>query len=115
LLTRTGDAGPAIATPEAQCLRDMEFRYGFFPHNGNRNNGKVTKEADLFNVEPLIWKTGIHNGVLASENSFFEVFDKNEAVSVSALKKSEDGSGIILRLYNNTDSDAFATISSTSY
>ena len=110
LLSRNGDAGPAIATPDAQCLRDMRFSYGFYPHGGTWADAKVTSVADAFSTKVSVWKTGIHPGVLPPQKQFFAVEDSANRVAVSCCKCAEDGLGIVLRLYNNTDVVADASL-----
>ena len=110
LVSRIGDAGPAIATPGAQCLRDMSFHYAFCPYSGSWESAGLNTLADSFNTGTLVWRTGLHNGALPLSKQFFRVKDEKNVVSLSCLKRSEDGAGIILRLYNNTRKPAAAEI-----
>jgi mannosylglycerate hydrolase len=102
LLTRTGDAGPLMATPDAQCLREMTFTYGFYPYKGNQTDARVRAWADAFTVETPVWSTTIHPGVLPPAKQFFSIQDKKGVAAVSCLKRSENKAGVIIRLYNNS-------------
>jgi len=101
--TRIGDAGPEIFTPQAQCLRQMVFEYAVYPHIGDVQDGKVLKEADLFNSQIKQIVTDAHHGELPEELSYFQVTGECENIKVTGFKRSEDGKGIILRLYNGSD------------
>ncbi|MDK2798899.1 MAG: 2-O-(6-phospho-alpha-D-mannosyl)-D-glycerate hydrolase [Clostridiales bacterium] len=103
LLTRIGDAGPAIATPDAQCLRTMEFHYALYLHEGDWKKGKVIKYADRFNTDLIVAKTDQHSGILASTQQFIKLDDRNDSLKVTAVKRSEDGEGLIIRFYNIAD------------
>jgi alpha-mannosidase len=98
--TRIGDAGPLIYTPEAQCLRTMEFDYAFYPHSGDVEEGKVLREADEFNSQTVIAQTNIHEGVLPLEASYLSIESENDEVMLSSFKQSIDKSGVIVRFYN---------------
>jgi mannosylglycerate hydrolase len=100
LTTRIGDAGPAIFTPEAQCLREMVFHYALYFHGGNWLDGKVHQMADRFNSECVVIKTDRHPGILPDRHGFMKLDSSSEALKVTAVKRSEDGRGVIIRCYN---------------
>ncbi len=110
LLTRIGDAGPAILTPEAQCLRTMEFEYALYIHEGDWLRGNVYWQADYFTRNNLVVKTDLHNGILPNKESFIRVLQKNSAVNFSILKVSEDGNGLVLRFFNSDSEPAMVKI-----
>ena len=56
-----------------------------------------------FNNHISIVQTGKANGKLPSELSFMKVTPDD--LVFSALKKSEDGNGFVLRIYNPTEKD----------
>ena len=60
LTTRIGDAGPMIATPDAQCLRTIEFDYALVPHAGDWRAGRVTSWAGRFNTDLLVMPVDSH-------------------------------------------------------
>lgn len=108
--TRIGDAGPEIFTPEAQCLREMTFDYAIYPHEGNYDEGGVLRAADRFNHDVLPFVTDKHQGSLPSEQSFLEVTEATGLVRVTGVKRSEDGKGMIVRLYNGGERTVPVTI-----
>ncbi len=110
--SRIGDAGPEIFTPEAQCLREMTFEYGVYPHSGDTYSGRVCREADIFNTPLIILSTGRHKGPLESKCSFFGISDGKNSFKMTALKQSEDGRGIIIRGYNSDEHQTVLTVKS---
>lgn len=103
LLTRIGDAGPVIYTPEAQCLRNMSFEYALYFHQGDCRQGKVYNQAKKFNHDLNIVRTDQHDGNLETENQFLELDSKNKVLQLTALKRAENRNSIIIRLFNPTD------------
>ncbi len=74
-----------------------EVVYSIYPHRGDWNAGNTVRRGYELN-EPLIARvTEKHQGILPTSKSFVWVSEPN--VVVTALKKSEDDSGIILRFY----------------
>ncbi|WP_319560421.1 glycoside hydrolase family 38 C-terminal domain-containing protein [Marispirochaeta sp.] len=112
LQSRHGDAGPLIRTPEAQCLREMEFRYALYFHDGGVPEGAVLKYSELYNVPPAVIETGRHSGPLPGTGSFFTLTGSENALRLSALKRSEDGSAVILRCTNLSESEVEGTVQS---
>lgn len=100
LLTRIGDAGPTIFTPGAQCLRQMTFEYGIYFHQGDYNQVRVYQFVEEFNTDLKIVKTDQHKGKLADIAGFLNLKSTKDTLQVSAIKRAEDGKGIILRLFN---------------
>jgi len=114
LLSRTGDAGPMIRTPEAQCLREMEFRYALLPYGRSENAAMehIHMQSEYFRHAPLLLETGRHSGPLPPRKAFFSVMSENDSVIVSCLKQAEDGKGVILRCCNMGDECTEAVLSS---
>lgn len=106
LILRSGDAGPLIATPDAQCIREMEFEYGVYPHKGSWFEGRVHEVSENFNTDFKVVRIGTHAGRLNDRGSFLSLNDEHCAFKLSCLKRSEDKSGIIVRLYNMSDKPA---------
>ncbi|TFG92599.1 MAG: hypothetical protein E4G71_01805, partial [Candidatus Atribacteria bacterium] len=100
LLTRIGDAGPTIFTPDAQCLRQMTFKYAIYFHQGDHHQARVYQIAEEFNTDLKIVKTDQHQGELADTAGFLTLKSIKDILQVSAIKRAEDGEGIILRLFN---------------
>ena len=86
----------------AQCLRPHIFKYALYPHYGKWDTSEVFKRAQEFSIPLRAIQTSKYSkGKLPNRTSFLEVHPPN--LIVSALKKSEDGKSIILRLYNPTE------------
>ncbi len=113
LTSRIGDAGPMIATPEAQCLRTMEFDYAILPHAGNWETGRVAEMADRFNTDFLAFPTDRHAGNLPDTGAFLTLQDPEDRLKVTAVKRSEDGQAMIVRLHNPTRLGAQAHLASS--
>jgi len=105
LSTRRGHAGPPEQTPEAQCQGHSAFDYALIPHNGTweTNESLVLREAQAFNIPTItrvmdIASQGQQPQNLPAQASLIEV--EPAGVVVSAIKRSNDGSGLIVRVYN---------------
>ncbi len=99
LSLRKGAAGPLLPTPGAQEIGEHVFHLAVIPHSGNW-------EAQLpaaygFDNPMRAVVTSIHPGRLGSSTSFIRC--DNPHFLITAIKKSEDGEGIILRGYNTTN------------
>ena len=96
----------------SQLLREMEFEYSIYPHEGNWSQGNVYTEAENLNVPVAPYQvTGQTSGTLPAKHSFFEI--KPEQLVLSAFKKAEDGSSLIMRLFNPTDNEIHGDIQFT--
>lgn len=100
LLTREGDAGPNIFTPEAECLRDMIFEYAVIPHNCKID---LINYYALYNSPLIIVETDKHRGTVKEDLGLLEVIGEN--IKVTSIKPSEDGQGLIIRLVNLDEFD----------
>jgi alpha-mannosidase len=110
LATRRGHAGPMERTPEAQCLGHQEFDYALVPHSGNwtAEEALVQREAQALNIPvrslvlpPVLagdYPTGQKKVPLSSCMQLLEL-EPRELV-VSAMKRSNSGKGLIVRIYN---------------
>ncbi|MEA2088023.1 MAG: glycoside hydrolase family 38 C-terminal domain-containing protein, partial [Candidatus Caldatribacteriota bacterium] len=113
LLTRIGDAGPTIFTPDAQCLRQMTFEYALCFHQGDYLQGKIHQLAEEFNTDLKIIKTDQHKGKLQDMTGFLSLRSVKNILQVTAIKKAEDGKGVILRLFNPSQKTIEGEIVST--
>ena len=104
LLTRIGDAGPMIFTPEAQCLRHFDLHYSFMPF-ANENTGLLFKQAEQYNAGLKTVLTGKHSRNLKNEMGLFTLKSKNDGLVVTAIKKGEDEDKVIVRLFNSAEND----------
>jgi mannosylglycerate hydrolase len=129
LRTRNVTAGPIIPTPDAQCLGKHAFYYSVISHKGTWETGKVYLQAMQHQTpmrvvqvldhefatlgewaliytefrDPVVKKAQapLSPSPYPLERSFLSVEPTN--VIVSAIKRAEDGNGIIVRLYNTTN------------
>ncbi len=108
--TRIGDAGPEIFTPDAQCLREMEFEYAVCPHTGDAYSG-ISRLADDFNNNLMVVTTSKTPGSLPPEKSWLEIDDSNQCIKITAVKRSEDSKGFILRGVNLSAKGARVSVS----
>ena len=99
LNTRIGDAGPEIFTPEAQCLRDMEFEYGISLFEGGIEDAYLLEKGSEMNQLYPVAETTVHRGDLSPVCSFFELEGEGD-IRVTAVKQAEDKKGVILRCFH---------------
>ncbi|GAC1435027.1 MAG: hypothetical protein PVS3B3_28290 [Ktedonobacteraceae bacterium] len=112
LSTRRGHAGPMEYTPEAQCIGQYEFDYALVLHAGTwqADEALVLREAQAFNI-PIHARTIVteqQNGSLPAQATFVEV--EPRGLVVSAVKRSNDGRGLVVRVYNPLSSTVIAKI-----
>ncbi len=86
----------------SQCIGKNTFRYAFMPHSGNWEDANVWQESERFNLYLTIGQIApTAHGKNPLDHSFLELKDEN--LNVSAIKKSEDGEGWVVRLFNPSD------------
>ncbi len=86
----------------SQLLRDMDFEYSIYPHEGDWKQANVYKEAESLNVPVSMYQVaGSTKGYLPESFGFLSVEPEN--LVLSAFKKAEDTNSYILRLFNPTD------------
>ncbi len=95
-LSSDGRAGPVIPVPEAMEKGKHIFEYAVYPHEGNWKKAKSYLQGWEFN-QRLISLQLPRSKKYRVKNSFITITPLN--VILSALKKSEEGRDIILRLY----------------
>ena len=104
LLTREGDVGPQIFTPEAQCLGRYTFRYSIYPYSGDWFEGQALMQAEDHGLELRAVQTPSHSGRLPDQFSFLRLSsDPPDAFRMTAVKASEEGNDLIVRFYNILD------------
>lgn len=107
LATRRGHAGPEMATPEAQCLGPFRAHYALMVHPGDWRSARVLPQAYQLNLPMrLLTLEGGPAGpaTLPPRASFLSV--QPEHVVVSAVKKAENGQGVIVRTWSSGEGDA---------
>jgi mannosylglycerate hydrolase len=103
---RKGHAGPALETPEAQCMGDYVFEYALVPHAGTWLN--AFEQAHAFNAPLRAVSTDGHAGTLPLEQSLLTL--EGKGLVLSAVKTAETGDGFIVRFYNITDEPTTARL-----
>lgn len=82
-----------------QCPGRQVFRYAVMPHAGDWAAGGVWQAAERFNLKLLACQIGPSDcGSQPTDRSFLEL--KPESLHVSAIKRSENGKGWVVRLFN---------------
>jgi len=100
LITRPGGkAGWHNETPEAQCQGVHTFRYALLPHGPEEPawGGFVNRESERFHL-PMLAVRRKNSSPLPLLSSMFGL--EGGPLILSALKESEDGAWIVVRVYN---------------
>lgn len=85
-----------------QCLGKNSFRYAFMPHKGDWEKGGVWQASERFNFDFIPAQTSpTKHGTEPRTKSFLEL--QPDGLNVSAIKRSEDGKGWVIRLFNPSD------------
>jgi alpha-mannosidase len=92
---------PTYPDPEADQGEHC-FAYAIAPHAGDWREANTVAEAAAFNA-PLLWTSAS-----ARSQSFFSV-DRSELV-IDTVKPTEDGKGVVVRLYESTGRRGQATL-----
>ena len=93
---RQGHAGPVYETPGAQLPGKWKFDYAIIPHKGNWR--EAYQHAYAFETPSRLIQTGLHQGEIPKLGSF--ISHSPPEFIISAVKKSENGKGWIVRGYN---------------
>ena len=102
LPARKGHAGPPLPTPGAQCPGRQVSEYAIIPHEGGWED--ACAEAHRF-YAPLRARWNAQGaGFLPASGSVLDL--EGDGLVVTALKRAEDGNGLVVRLYNILDEPA---------
>ncbi len=104
LRTRALPAGPAMETPGAQVLGELETRVALFC-GGSESDRIRTAEAA---IAPLRGVIAGQSPLLRDDHPLLSI--DGDGVILSALKPAEDGSAMVLRLLNTNAAAQRATI-----
>ena len=108
IATRRGGAGPQLRTPGAQLHGRNALDYSIIPHAGSWADARAHVQAVQF-LRPMRARYNRHGlGHLPAEDQLLLV--DSPAFPVSAIKRAEDGDGVIVRVYNITDGEAEAHV-----
>ena len=98
-----------IETPAAQLLKEMDFAFGFTTYASDINEANVDTLAKTYNTNIEVYTYAeILNGRLifsqreieGTKESRYSLFETENKLVVSAIKKAEDNDGYIIRLFN---------------
>ena len=87
---------PAWPDPDAD-RGHHHFTYALYPHAGDWKQALTVRQGYDFNYRLKAMQVEAHSGTLPAERAFVTV--QPETVVLTAMKKTEDGNGLILRLY----------------
>jgi alpha-mannosidase len=76
---------------------EHEFTYSLYPHGGTWREAQTVRRGYELNYRLLAMQTGNHEGTLPPSYSFVQVAPEN--VVLTAVKKAEDDSALVLRFY----------------
>ncbi len=86
----------------SQSLGNHIFKYALYPHPDNWDKGNVLEWTERFHLPMISGQTTTNNGkILPQDKSFLEITPSK--VCLSAVKKSEKGDALVIRLYNPAD------------
>jgi alpha-mannosidase len=112
LITRpSGQAGPPISTPAAQCLGRHRFVMAFEPHGAPPRAGALIASARAHNIPPRVVLARARAGTAPLERAFVRIDRRAGEVVLSALKQAEDRSTTVVRLFNPGDEPADVLVS----
>jgi alpha-mannosidase len=77
-----------------------EFTYSLFPHEGDWRKAEVVNRGYELNHPVCVFVAGTHQGSLPNSHSFIET--KSQQVILDTVKQSEDGTGLVLRMYESS-------------
>jgi mannosylglycerate hydrolase len=91
---------------------DLEYRYALYPHSGDWNEGGVLEAAYRFKTDVKAIQGVSREGDLPCVNGFFTI-DPADKIVLAALKRAEDGNGIVMRVWNASERIEKAVITTT--
>jgi alpha-mannosidase len=93
----------------SQCLGKHTFHYAVLPHRGNWADADIWKASEQFNLPLVLAQTAPTDGGREPiQKSFLQVTP--DRLHVSAVKRSENKNGWIVRLFNPFDKTVEAAI-----
>jgi mannosylglycerate hydrolase len=108
---RSHKIGPALPTPEAQCLGTHTFRLGLRPYRPGAGPGQLYRAAERFSV-PLrgVAVQGAGRQARPARAGEIGLAVEPADVVLSAVKTAEDGDGLIVRVFNSSDEPVTARL-----
>lgn len=100
LLTREGNGGWTIETPEGQCLGEHRFDYSLSYHKGSYLDSNVYQILNKASRPALFLQGEAGKELRGIDNPLGFLSCLPGSIRISALKPAENGDGIILRLFH---------------
>lgn len=99
LLSRKGNGGWTIETPEAQCIGVHEFEYSIMFKDDNHNEIFGICHSDRSKHEPILYPSN-SNTMIKVENHLGFLSQLPPEIRLSTVKEAENGKGIIVRIFS---------------
>ena len=96
-LLHTPETGEWCANQATQDIGEHTFTYSIVGHQGALSSAKAAEVSDALNQKKIVFVTDRHPGKLGKQ--FSMVSTDNSALRVKALKKAQNGEGIVVRTY----------------
>ncbi len=111
MLSSDGSCGPAVPVLDARELKNFEFRYSLYPHEGDWKKAKSYQQGHEFNRNLIALQTTKKNK-FKRERSFFKIEPNNVILtSVKKANNTKKGKEIILRFYEASGKKTKTSIS----
>jgi len=114
LLSRKGNGAWTIETPGAQCLGAHTFDFALIIQRGAFDLAALAIASHAFAYPLRGWQIEDSELTLDEAKIYSLCTVSSPAITISALKKAEDGDGLIMRLYNTTEEIVNNTLSFSS-
>ncbi len=103
LVTRKGNAGPEIPTPEAQCIGEYQYHYSFEMLKEG-DEPEAYRMAKDFLLDPI----AIEISKSQKKKKIFSIpkFEFDNGAFLSAFKISQNGKAVVMRWVNHSDSES---------
>lgn len=85
-----------------QCLGEYTFEYALYPHKGNWETADLYGITEQYICPPCAYQSSVNEkGTFPLSNSLLHISPAD--LQMASVKKSQSGDGIVIRLYNPTD------------
>jgi len=91
-----------------QCPGMQQFEYAIRVHEGDWKQAELLAAAVAYDVPVRSVVSGRGKGTLPLEGSLFSIENKN--IHVTCVKRAEDGTGLIIRMFNPQDESVLCHI-----
>ena len=95
---RFSNAGPTVATPDAQCVGGYRFHYAVAPYAGEWVAAGIKALGRRYRVAPLVVQ-GVEDNAVPGASLLRHV---SARASITAVKRHEERDTLVVRLYNLT-------------